>query len=123
MQKTIFVVDDSDTILTLAEEALENDFRVMTLPSVSGMFALLEKIMPDLILLDVEMPQTNGFEAMKRLKASGEYKNIPVIFATGMSDPADEAKGRELGAVDFIMKPFSGSVLLSKIKSHLNIDE
>ena len=123
--KTIFVVDDSDTNLIMAEEALEKQYKVMTLPSAARMFALLEKenITPDLILLDIEMPEMNGLEALKRLKTSGSHADIPVIFLTGLTDASTEAHGIELGAVDFITKPFSEPVLLNRIKNHLNIDE
>jgi putative two-component system response regulator len=87
------------------------------------MFSLLRKKRPDLILLDIEMPEMNGFEAMKQLKASDIHTEIPVIFLTGRTDIVSEAYGIELGAVDFITKPFSEPVLLNRIKNHLNIDE
>ena len=121
--KTIFVVDDSGTNLSKAEEALEKQHRVITLSSAAKMFAILEKVMPDLILLDIEMPEMDGFEAMKRLKASDAYAEIPVIFLTSLTDAVNEAYGIELGAVDFITKPFSEPVLLNRIKNHLHIDE
>jgi len=123
MSKTIFVVDDSDTNLVMAEEALEKQYRVMTLPSAARMFELLKKVTPDLILLDILMPEMTGFEAMKLLKASDLHADIPVIFLTGLIDPTDEAYGIELGAVDFITKPFSGPVLRNRIKNHLHVDE
>jgi len=121
--KTIFVVDDSDTNLSMAENALEDLYCVMTLPSASKMFTLLEKVIPDLILLDIEMPEMNGFEALQKLKAHDAYSNIPVIFLTGLMDISIEVQGFELGAVDFIAKPFSVPVLLNRIKTHLHIDE
>jgi putative two-component system response regulator len=120
--KTIFVVDDSDTNLSTAETVLEAQYRVMTMPSAAKMFKLLEKIRPDLILLDINMPEMNGMEALQRLKANFLYSGIPVIFLTAMTDDAVEAHGFELGAIDFIIKPFSGPVLLNRIKTHLNID-
>jgi len=123
MQKTIFVVDDNDTNLSIAEEALEEHYRVMTLPSAVKMFALLEKVKPDLILLDIEMRGMDGFEALRRLKASGAHANIPVIFLTSMTDSSLEVRGFQLGVVDFIAKPFSAPVLLNRIKTHLGIDE
>ena len=119
MQKTIFVVDDNDTNLTMAKNALKDDYRVMTLPSAAKMFALMEKVTPDLILLDIDMPEVNGFEAMKRLKSSKLYSEIPVIFLSAMSDAADKAHGIELGAVDFITKPFSEQELLNRVKNHI----
>jgi len=122
MQKTIFVVDDSTTNLATAEKALENQYLAITLSSADKMFRILGKMTPDLILLDIDMPGMNGFEAMKRLKEGGLYAEIPVIFLTGMMDNDTEAQGIALGAVDFIVKPFSVPVLLSRIKKHLNID-
>ena len=122
MQKVIFVVDDNSTNLSMAEEALEKQYQVMTLSSAAKMFKLLEKVTPDLILLDIEMPEMSGFEAMQRLKAGDSYANIPVIFLTGLTDAANEAYGIELGAVDFIAKPFSEPVLLNRIRNHLDID-
>jgi len=69
------------------------------------------------------MPVMTGFEAMKKLRADEKHANIPVIFLTGLSDSASEAHGIELGAVDFIMKPFSEPVLLNRIRNHLSIDD
>ena len=123
MQKVIFVVDDNDTNLAMAEEALENQYRVMTLPSAEKMFALMEKVRPDLILLDIEMPEMDGFAALQLLKTNVLYYDIPVIFLTGMTDADIEARGFELGVVDFITKPFSAPVLTNRIKTHLEIDE
>ena len=121
--KTIFVVDDSDTNLSMAEAALEDQYRVMTMPSAAKMFLLLEKIMPDLILLDIEMPEMNGFQALQEMKSSDSLSNIPVMFLTGRTDIDVEVRGFELGAVDFVTKPFSAPVLLNRIKTHLDIDE
>ncbi|MCL2120060.1 MAG: response regulator [Planctomycetaceae bacterium] len=123
MQKTIFVVDDSGTNLSMAEEALEKQYRVITFSAATRMFTVLEKVKPDLILLDIEMPEIDGYEAMKRLKASELHSAIPVIFLTSLADDANEAYGIELGAVDFITKPFSKPVLLNRIKYHLHVDE
>ena len=120
--KTVFVVDDSDTNLSMAESALDDLYRVMTMPSAAKMFSLLNKIVPELILLDIEMPEMNGFQALQELKSSEKWSSIPVIFLTGRNDSEVEVKGFELGAVDFITKPFSTPVLLNRIKTHLDID-
>jgi putative two-component system response regulator len=93
------------------------------MPSAAKMFTLMEKIIPDLILLDIEMPGMDGFEALHYLKSNPLYKNIPVIFLTSYTDDAIEARGLELGVVDFISKPFSATVLINRIKTHLDIDE
>ena len=121
-QKIIFVVDDNETNLAAAKETLKDQYRVLNLPSAAGMFELLEKITPDLILLDIEMPEMDGFEAIQCLKKNPSHVNIPVIFLTSTYDPAVEARGFQLGAVDFITKPFSAAVLLNRLKTHLEID-
>ena len=123
MQKTIFIVDDNDTNLATAETALEEQYRVLTLPSAERMFKLLEKIKPDLILLDIEMPEIDGFEALRRLKDNGAYSDIPIMFLTSRTDTATEVSGFQLGVIDFIAKPFSAPVLINRIKTHLDIDE
>jgi len=116
--KTIFVVDDSDTNLVTAEEALEDHFNVMTLPSAAKMFELLEKVKPDLILLDIEMPEMDGFSALEQLK-TGKWANIPVIFLTGTINDAIKSRSSSLGAVGIITKPFDANGLLKQINSHI----
>jgi len=123
MQKTVFVVDDNDINLSIANEVLKEQYKVMIMPSASKMFALIEKIVPDIILLDIEMPEMDGFEALKRLKSNAALTNIPVIFLTGVTDSDVEARGFQLGVIDFIAKPFSPPVLINRIKTHLDIDE
>ena len=123
MNKTIFVVDDSITNLEMATEALEKDYRVLTMTSAERMFSMLEKVMPNMILLDIEMPEMSGMEAIILLKANPQYSDIPVIFLTALSSPHVEKQGFESGAIDFIAKPFSHYVLKSRIKTHLNIDD
>lgn len=122
MRKTIFVVDDSNTNLIVAKDALSGDYKVITLSSAEKMLALLHKVVPDLIILDIEMPEIDGFTALKRLKANPRTKHIPVIFVTAMSDSDVEALGFKLGVVDFLTKPFSKPVLLRRIKNHLDVD-
>lgn len=120
MQKIIFVVDDNDTNLAAAREALKNNYRVMTMPSAARMFAMMEKLTPDLILLDIEMPEMDGFEALGLLKA--RRVDVPVIFLTSLIDADVEVRGFQLGVIDFITKPFSAPVLINRIKTHLDID-
>jgi len=120
--KTIFVVDDSDTNLSMAEAVLEDQYRVMTMPSAFKMLAMLERLIPDLILLDIEMPEMDGFEALKKIKSDIRWTHIPVMFLTGRNDSEVEARGLEMGAVDFVTKPFSALVLINRIQTHLDID-
>jgi len=121
--KTIFAVDDNDTNLSTVKKALENHYRIFTMPSAAKMFAFLQKVTPDLIMLDIEMPQMDGHEALLSLKTNPLYADIPVIFLTSFTDDKIEAHGFELGVVDFITKPFSVPVLLNRIKMHLDIDD
>ena len=121
--KVIFIVDDLDTTLLFVKTALDGHYKTYALPSAQRMFQLAEKIMPDLILLDVDMPVMDGFEAIKLLKADERLKSIPVIFLTGKHDEEYEIKGFELGAIDFITKPFSTPVLLKRIANFLEIDK
>ncbi|MCL1806576.1 MAG: response regulator [Oscillospiraceae bacterium] len=119
MKKTIFMVDDNVTNLAKVEEVLEKHFLVITLSSAAKMFTVLEKVIPDLILLDIDMPEMDGLEAMKFLKENSRTASIPVIFLTGLTDSDTEAYGIELGAADFITKPFSEPVLINRIRNHL----
>jgi putative two-component system response regulator len=122
LQKLVFVVDDNDSNLTMAAAALENDFRVLTMPSAEKMFSLLEKVCPDLILLDVEMPTLNGVDALLKLKADSKRNDIPVVFLTGLSEEEIEAfknKAFETGALDIIRKPFDFNELLEKAKEYI----
>jgi putative two-component system response regulator len=87
------------------------------------MFEILEQVLPDLILLDVDMPDMNGFEAIMRLKADRRYSGIPVIFLTSKNDEQSEMKGLALGAADYIFKPFSPPLLTKRIENQLLIDQ
>jgi len=119
MQKTIFVVDDSATNLTMAEIALEKNFRVITASSAAKMFVILKRILPDIILLDIEMPEMNGFDAMTQLKADPKTSKIPVVFLSAMDDTSIKTKCEEMGALGLITKPFILSDLLKLIESNI----
>jgi len=120
--KTIFIVDDNDTNLMAAKTALDGTYKTFALPSAAKMFKLLEKITPNLILLDVDMPEMDGFQAMSALKSDEKLKSIPVIFLTAINDPESEIRGFEMGALDFINKPFSAPVLIKRIETHIETD-
>jgi signal transduction histidine kinase/HPt (histidine-containing phosphotransfer) domain-containing protein len=117
--KTIFIVDDNDVNRITAKNALDGYYISYAIPSAQNMFKLAEKITPDLILLDVEMPDMNGFEAITRIKNDKNLNHVPIIFLTGKNDSETETLGFEMGAVDFINKPFSQPVLLKRIELHL----
>jgi len=113
------LVDDNITNLTVGNNILKQDYNIMTLNSAERLFQVLNKITPDLILLDIEMPEMNGFEAIKILKEKNEFKDIPVIFLTAKIDADSELEGLTLGAIDYIGKPFSPPLLLKRLELHL----
>jgi len=122
-RELVMLVDDSLANLMVGKEALTDTYRVITVPSAPKMFELLARYTPELILLDVDMPEMNGYEAIKVLKNSSTTKDIPVIFLTGMSDSASELQGLDLGAIDYIIKPFSAPLLRKRIETHLMVEK
>jgi diguanylate cyclase (GGDEF)-like protein len=119
--KKIIAVDDNLENLTVLKDTLKDIYEVYTSPSALKMFDLLEHFQPDLILLDVEMPVMNGYEAIKKLKSDERYRQIPVIFLTVRDDVQSEMEGLKLGAIDYIRKPFATTILIQRIKTHLSL--
>ncbi|MDR1353329.1 MAG: response regulator [Treponema sp.] len=118
----IVLVDDDITSLTLGKNILAEKYDIITIPSGEKLFKLLDKIRPSLILLDVEMPEMNGYEVLRELKSRERDSNIPVIFLTSKSDPVSELEGLDLGAIDYISKPFSPPLLLKRLEVHLLVE-
>ena len=121
--KTVFIVDDIDTNLMTAKTALAGIYKAYAVPSAAKMFKLLEKITPDLILLDIDMPEMDGFEALQIMKENDKLQSIPVVFLTAKNDAETEVRGFEMGALDFINKPFSPPVLVKRIELHIETDK
>lgn len=121
MEKIILVVDDDMTSLTLAKNILDKDYRVATVPSGGMVFKYLAKNMPDLMLLDLNMPDMDGFEVMDRLQSHPVFSNIPVIFLTANQDPQNEARCLETGAIDFVSKPFVPQVLKTRVRRTIEL--
>ena len=117
----IIIVDDNITNLTMGSNILKTFYDIIPVPSPVKFFEILEKIRPDLILLDVEMPEMSGYEVIKKLKRDIRFMGIPVIFLTARKDETSELEGFELGAVDYISKPFSAPLLLKRIANQLLI--
>ncbi|MDR2314530.1 MAG: response regulator [Spirochaetaceae bacterium] len=118
-RQIIFLVDDNMANLTAGKAMLKDHYDVFSMPSGAKLFEIMEKIKPDLILLDIEMPEMNGYEAIKKLKALQRTRDIPVIFLTSRNDSGSELEGLNLGAIDYIYKPFSPPLLLKRIENHL----
>ena len=121
--KTILVVDDSKANLTLAKQALDEYYQVSLVTSGQMALRFLEKRMPDLILLDINMPEMDGLETLRQIRANHDYKDIPVIFLTAKTDPETEVECLKLGAADFIGKPFVPQVMRSRIARTLELEE
>jgi class 3 adenylate cyclase len=118
----IILVDDNPTNLWAGRNALSGSYDIIAVPSARKMFDALEKNTPALILLDIDMPGMNGYEAIRLLKAREETRHIPVIFLTGKTDVSDELMGLSLGAVDYITKPIVPPLLLKRIELHLLVE-
>jgi len=121
-KKTIFLADDDITNLAMGNDALNKLYKVFTMNSGRRLLEILESHLPDLILLDVEMPGLSGYETIKYLKEKKTTANIPVIFLTAQNDVESELKGLSLGAVDYVAKPFSIPLLLKRIEIHLLVE-
>ena len=120
-KKTILMIDDVKLNLATARDVLQQDYILCEASSAMEGFEILDKVIPDLILLDIVMPEMDGYEMIRRLKASRRLRRIPVIFLTAETDPASEIKGFDLGAVDFIVKPFIAQVMKRRIETQLEL--
>jgi putative two-component system response regulator len=120
-KKRIALVDDDITSLALGKGIMSEHYDVVTIPSGEKLFQFLERVCPDLILLDVDMPVMNGYDTMRKLQSRPDTRDIPVIFLTSMSDTSSEIEGLSLGAVDYISKPFSPPLLLKRLELHLKM--
>jgi len=120
--KTIIMVDDNLSNLTIGTNVLESYYDLITLNSGELLLKVLEKKIPDLILLDVDMPGMNGFDTIKAIKSNKQYSHIPVVFLTAKSDSLSELEGLSLGAIDYIAKPFSPPLLLKRIELHILVE-
>ena len=127
---TVLIVDDSPDTLTLLSGLLKDCYRVkiaskgeqaLAIAKGAPMVTTVASPPPDLILLDIMMPGIDGYEVCRQLKADPLTQKIPVIFLTAKNDIADEQRGFELGAVDYITKPVSPPILLARVKTHLNL--
>ena len=120
--KTILAVDDSVINLKAIKKLLSEAYKVIAVSSAADALTYLETAIPDLVLLDVMMPEMDGFEMMQIMKNDERMKNIPVIFLTADNDKDKELAGFRMGAMDFIVKPFEPDVVLSRIRKTLELE-
>ncbi|MCO7226902.1 two-component system response regulator [Pleionea sp. CnH1-48] len=120
--KTILIVDDQVENLKVMEQVLSTEgYRIVFAKNGKDALDIAQKQQPDLILLDIMMPQMDGYTVCKHLKQAAELKHIPVIFVTTMNDTEDEKQGFEVGAVDYIEKPIQPGIVRARVKTHLSL--
>jgi CheY-like chemotaxis protein len=121
-KKLILLVDDAPANIQVAREILKDTYRTRIATSGARALELVKAVpAPDLILLDVMMPEMDGYEVCTRLKTDPSTRDIPVIFLTAMTEAEDETRGFAVGAVDYIHKPFSPPVVMARVQTQLNL--
>lgn len=120
----IMIVDDVTENLKILIELLKDDYKLIPLKSgEKALQKLTQDPLPDLILLDIVMPDMDGYELCKRLKDDSRTKDIPVIFITAVSEVMDDAKAFELGAVDYVPKPFNPLTVKARVSTHIKLHQ
>jgi len=123
-RKKILVIDDEKSIRFIIENTLKQEFDVTTLSNgQEGLNYLEAGNFPDLIICDLVMPELNGFEFLDRIKASGFFDDIPIIILSGREWSKDKIKCFEMGAEDYVVKPFNPSEIIARIKRRLEVRE
>ncbi|MCL2358077.1 MAG: diguanylate cyclase [Defluviitaleaceae bacterium] len=121
MKNSILIVDDEAVNILALIEILRDDYTLFTERIGCNCFETAVRLQPDLILLDILMPEMNGFEIIALLQADARTKDIPIIFVTGLNKASDEVLGFSLGAVDYINKPFSANVVKIRVRHQMKI--
>lgn len=122
-ESSILVVDDAPENVMLLSLILKDLGEVRSALNGRDAIEMALDSPPDLILLDIQMPDFDGYDVIKALKKDAATKHIPVIFVTGLSDEGDEEKGLELGAIDYITKPYKPAVVTARVRNHLRLRE
>ena len=117
----VLIVDDEASNIKALTSILGTDYTLFAVTNGPDAIEAAQKHSPDIILLDVVMPEMDGYAVISALKSSEKTKGIPVIFLTAKADPENETRGLELGAEDYVFKPFSRSLLLKRLKMHLKL--
>jgi len=122
-RQRVLIVDDTIVNIQILGEELGNDYEVLAATNGKDALELAQSQSPDIILLDVIMPEMDGYEVCLLLKSDPLTKAIPIIFITTMNEEESEAKGLEIGAIDYIAKPFSLPIVKARVKNHLELKE
>jgi two-component system chemotaxis response regulator CheY len=124
MKKKILAIDDEKSIRFIIENTFNKDFEVTTMGNgMDALFYLQSGNLPDVIICDVEMPVLNGFEFIRRIRESGFFEDIPLIMLSGKEESADKIKCFEMGADDYVLKPFNPKELIVRIKRRMESKE
>jgi class 3 adenylate cyclase len=118
---TILVVDDAEANIDILVEALDSEYKVCVAMNGKNALEALDTVVPDLILLDIMMPGMDGYEVCRRIKSEKKTAGIPIIFITSMNEVLNKTMGFELGAVDYITKPFEVMEVKARVKTHLSL--
>jgi diguanylate cyclase (GGDEF)-like protein len=121
IQHSILVVDDSRMNIEILSDVLKSEYNVLCATNGKDALEIARRQVPDIILLDVIMPEMNGYEICTSLKSDPLTQNIPIIFITGQDQEEDEAKGLEAGAIDYITKPIRPSLVRARVHNHLQL--
>jgi len=116
---SVLIVDDENMNMFALTHMLRPEFTVYAAKNGQSAIKIAKKQMPDVILLDILMPEMDGYEVLSLLKSDEETRNIPVIFVTGLINPDDEKKGLDMGAADYISKPFNADDVREKVRKQI----
>ena len=117
----ILIVDDTKFNVKILEDTLKNDYQLSVAMDGKEALKFMEEVIPDIILLDIMMPEMDGFEVFSRMKKDYRLKDIPVIFLSAVTDINSKSKAFEMGAVDYITKPFEVQEVKARMKTHLSL--
>lgn len=117
----ILIVDDTKFNIKILEDTLSNDYKLSVAMNGKSALKFMEEIVPDIILLDIMMPEMDGFEVFSKMKEDNRLKDIPVIFLSAVTDINSKAKAFEMGAVDYVTKPFEVAEVKARVNTHLSL--
>lgn len=120
-RQTVLLVDDEPMNISVLSRILEDEVNILFALHASEAIEIARREQPDLVLLDVMMPDMDGYQTCAALKAAAETRDIPVIFVTALASEADEARGLEAGAIDYIIKPVSPPIVRARVRNHLEL--
>ena len=123
MKHTILIVDDAEINLLMLREIMDSEYRVISASSGAEAIYIMENELPDIVLLDLNMPEMSGFDVLQRMKETPKLASVLVIFVTAETETYLEEKGLDMGAVDYVHKPYNESIIKYKVRNHLELKD